>query len=89
MTVPASPVPSNTASRRVKQTGDIGSVFAQFSGSSQLPPEFARFKREIISSPELEQSLVDSWRRLLARLEEVTAEIVAKGSDVSRSDGEC
>lgn len=71
--------------QRLKKEGDIGSVFAQFSGGGDLPAEFAQFKREIVSSPELERKITASWQRLLARLETVTAEIEANGSEVGDS----
>ncbi|CAK9782520.1 DUF1479-domain-containing protein [Cutaneotrichosporon oleaginosum] len=63
-----------------KRTGDIGSVFAQFSGGT-LPPHFARLKRELVP-PGREEAVIASWHRLLARLHDVTAEIEAKGSDL-------
>ncbi|BEJ02402.1 hypothetical protein CcaverHIS631_0701970 [Cutaneotrichosporon cavernicola] len=65
---------------RTKHAGDIGSVFAQFSGGT-LPPHFAGLKRDLVP-PEREAALVASWRRLLTRLEYVTAEIQEKGSDL-------
>lgn len=66
---------------RAKPTGDIGSVFAQLSGGGTLPPHFARLKRELVP-PDRAAALVASWHRLLARLDEVTAEIEARGSDL-------
>lgn len=72
-----------TTGARTKKEGDIGSVFASFSGSTTLPQEFARFKREIVSSPELEESIKASWARLLTRLESVTADIETHGTEVS------
>lgn len=78
-----SPTPS--AARRIKTEGNIGDVFASFSGGdSILPIEYARFKREIVDSPERAARIVASWNRLLIKLEEVTAEIEAKGGEVSK-----
>ncbi len=65
---------------KTKRTGDIGSVFAQFSGGT-LPPQFGQLKRELVP-PGRETALVASWTRLLTRLEDVTREIEAKGSQV-------
>jgi len=70
--------------RRVKQEGNIGSVFATFSGGDQdLPKEYARLKREILSSPKLEQAIVKAWNELLAALQVELKPIIEQGSSVS------
>ena len=81
------PVPGSSGMnfpRRTKQEGNIGSVFASFSGGDQdLPKEYARFKRDIISTPELEEAIVSAWTDLLQTLETEIEEIKRRGSLVS------
>lgn len=78
------PTHNSAPSRKPRPAGDIGTVFASFSGGASLPAEYAQLKRDIVRTPELAADITDSWRRLLARLELVTAEIVDKGNTVSQ-----
>jgi hypothetical protein len=76
-----SPTPSYM--RRKKVEGNISAVFACIAGGdSALPAEYARFKREIVDTPFKEQAIVDNFRRLLTRLQELNTQIANKGNSV-------
>jgi len=71
-----------TVKRRPKDEGSIASIFSSLSGEAAetLPPRFAQLKKEL-----WKESLVQSWRQVVADLREATEEVAAKGSDVGRS----
>lgn len=66
--------------REQKEEGSIASVFTSLSGDAvkALPGRFADLKKEI-----WKDSLVQSWREVLAELETAVDEVAAKGPAVS------
>lgn len=78
---------STRSAGKVKQDGNISSVFASLSGeaASLLPQRFVDLKREIVNPDDkvLQEKLVASWARLLKALEAESSEIAERGPDVS------
>jgi len=71
-----------TVRRLPKEEGSIASIFTSLSGEAAetLPLRFAQLKKELCK-----ESLVQSWREVVDDLRQATEEVVAKGSDASRS----
>ncbi|KAF9031696.1 DUF1479-domain-containing protein [Hymenopellis radicata] len=68
------------ASRKRKPEGSIAAIFTSLDANKpadSLPDRFGQLKRDIFR-----ESLVQSWREVVAELEAVTDKVVAKGSEI-------
>ncbi len=71
---------ATVASRKPKAEGSIAAIFTSLDANKSadsLPERFGQLKRDISR-----ESLVQSWREVVAELEAVTDKVVAKGSEV-------
>jgi hypothetical protein len=71
---------SLTTGAMQRSEGTIEDIFTSFHTAPPFPPRFADLKKDIWSD-----QLIESWREILAQLEEVTGRVIAQGSQVNAS----
>lgn len=77
--------PNKYTNDTAKAGGDISDAFASISGGTpaELPPRYAALKRELVSTREAREDLVQTWADVLREVASLTATIRQKEGSVS------